>query len=457
MKNIFMLMLGTVLAVACNQSQLPATTDSSPEAGADVKAQLVFPKPFPTCNLFIAGMLDTTFGNCGRVLTGDPAMRSEGYAIPNVMAIQPDGKVLVAGDFGSIGPNHVVFRLNPNGSLDTSFSGDGFTQLAYQYLAFGPLSAIEVLADGKILLAGQYSGGDASDIFEGFSGGFITRLNSDGSTDTSFNGGAFLKYPLHSFVSIALQPDGKIVTIGGSDSTSTPFQVMRLNPDGSLDFDFQQPLLEGSGWVVKVFVLSSGRIVAVRNTQFGPTATAFDTNGFLDTTFGKAGSIAPWKPRFLFPGYVNTCGASAAIKQTDEKMILVGGCNNQFAMARITPNGGFDLGFGTNGLVSDTSIPTMGAATLRADGRIVVAGGQNNDFLLVGFNANGSQDLSWGNGRVVTGFPNRIGITPVDTVRAVSVAADGKIIAVGSSYTGVDYETDPLVDRAGFAFARYRP
>jgi hypothetical protein len=106
----------------------------------------------------------------------------------------------------------------------------------------------------------------------------------------------------------------------------------------------------------------------------------------------------------------------------------------------------------------------MNAVTLRSDGRIVVGGTQNDDFLLVGYNANGSKDLSWGNGRVVTGFPKRRDrfrstgedefFVPYDTATAVTVAADGKIIAAGSSQTH-QFITSNSVE--GFAVARFRP
>jgi uncharacterized delta-60 repeat protein len=451
MKKVLVLLLGTVLAVACGKTELPANTDLSAN-GSDVNSQSVLFPP-ATCT-FLPAMLDTTFGSCGRVLSGNDTLASLAVEVKALVGL-PDGKTLIAGAWDYMNKELVVARLNSNGSPDTSFGVEGFVKFFpqppyfdYDHSARG-LHAMQVLSDGKILLAGY---------FDNYSG-FIARLNSDGTYDFSFNNGQVSVYPsLGYFTGMALQPDGKIVTVGSVYGTGRVV-LNRFNSDGSYDFDFQQVQhFDGvfeQNFDIRIFrvvVLSSGRILAIRNTKNGPTATAFDANGLVDTWFGNAGSAAPWKPAFRPGGSGNTCTAPGTIQQSDDKIIMAGGCNGQFAMARINADGSLDSSFGTFGKVSDTSMPAMNAVTLRSDGRIVVGGNQNDDFLLVGYNANGSKDSSWGNGRVVTGFPQRNGIVPVDTVTAVTVAADGKIIAAGSSYTRFEKGSG-----GGFAVARFRP
>jgi uncharacterized delta-60 repeat protein len=425
MKKVLVLMLGTILAVACGKTELPATTDSNAN-GAEVNSQAVrFP---PTC-LVAPAPLDNSFGNCGRVYVGIPT-------IPNAMVAQPDGKILLAGN------NSDVYRLGVNGSFDTSFSDDGKVSLAEVSIYAGRsiLQAIQVLADGKIVVAGNFVGRYENHWF-------VMRLNSDGSYDTSF--GESLVYPYSGHVkSIAVQPDGKVVAVSSAYGTGEG-ELSRFGSDGSYEYGIYSAQIGDEP--SRVFVLSSGRIVVVSNSINGPTATAFDTDGHLDPWFGNAGSVAPWKPVFRPIGDVNKCATNGSVQQGDDKIILTGNCDGKFTMARINANGSLDSSFGTSGKVSDASLPAMNAVTLRSDGRIVVGGGIE-DFLLVGYNANGSKDSSWGNGRVVTAFPKRNGVVPVDRVTTLTGAADGKIIAAGSSFTSYQFDTGN-----GFALARYNP
>ncbi len=139
--------------------------------------------------------------------------------------LQPDGKILIVGSFTSVnGVNRGrVARLNSDGTLDTSFNPPGG--------ANANVNDIELQADGKILIGGDFTGVNFTDRF------YIARLNSDGTLDNSFN--ASTNSPL---LTVKAQSDGKIL-IGGSFNVVNG-QIRRgyarLNSDGVIDLSFNQ-------------------------------------------------------------------------------------------------------------------------------------------------------------------------------------------------------------------------
>jgi uncharacterized delta-60 repeat protein len=174
------------------------------------------------------GSLDTSFSNDGTLTT-----TVEDYAGVYAVTVQTDGKILVAGlAIASLNkfskPTNTDFalvRYNSNGSLDTSFSGDGkvITNLGNNDSG----SAVIVQADGKILVAGSSDGNFA-----------LVRYNANGSLDTSFSGDGKVTTDLGSddkINSITVQVDGKILVTGSSNGR---FVLVRYNADGSLDSSF---------------------------------------------------------------------------------------------------------------------------------------------------------------------------------------------------------------------------
>jgi uncharacterized delta-60 repeat protein len=159
--------------------------------------------------------------------TFNPGTGFNSTVIRGSIALQSDGKILVGGEFttfNSVTTNRIV-RLNSDGSRDSGFTiGTGFNSTVY---------SIKVLSTGKILIAGAFS------TYNGTSVGRIVRLNSDGTLDTSFNtgGGSFngTATVLH------IQNDGKIL-VGGTGFTTyngvSANQLCRLNSDGTRDNSF---------------------------------------------------------------------------------------------------------------------------------------------------------------------------------------------------------------------------
>ena len=171
------------------------------------------------------GSLDTTFNGTGKLTTDIGTTIDSG----NSVAIQIDGRIVVAGDAGVLGL--AVVRYNANGTLDMSFNGTGKVTTTG---ASG--NSVVLQNDGKIVVAGgAIIGSD-----EQFT---IVRYNSNGTLDTSFNGTGKVTTGFGGGgargASLALQNDGKIVVIGWSwNGNAEDFALARYLSDGSLDTTF---------------------------------------------------------------------------------------------------------------------------------------------------------------------------------------------------------------------------
>ncbi len=287
------------------------------------------------------GTLDTTF-NPGAGVFGE-------YV--NMLAVQADGKIVIAGAFNkynNITRNNVA-RLNSDGSLDTTFSTTASTNSA--------VYAVAVQADGKVIIGGAFTA------VGGLSYGHLARLNVDGSVDTSFIDPAINEW----IATIAIQADGKIL-IGGT-FTSVAGQssnaVARLNTDGTLDSTF----VTGAGLNNTTYHLvlqEDGKaLIGGAFTQYNGVNRSgivrLNTDGSLDTGFdpgtGISGSyvysIATAKNRIIIGGGFSSYNGVAATN-----------------VARLTMNGSLDADFqsgaGANGFVY--------ASRLRSDGDIIIGG-----------------------------------------------------------------------------------
>ena len=208
--------------------------------------------------------------------------------------VQVDGKYLVAGDFANYynnGDNYYspyLIRLNTDGTYDDTFNTTNNWD-CYDGSFNGPVNTIEIQPDGKILVGGEFSqydnGGDCFDFNR------IIRLNSDASIDFTFNIGNGIDGDVYDMV---LQPDGKLIVVGdfigfnGNDASN----IVRLNSNGSRDASF----LIGDSNVafnnyVNVVKLDSNNKILVGGwfTSYGNVTTNYiarlNTNGSLDTTF----------------------------------------------------------------------------------------------------------------------------------------------------------------------------
>jgi uncharacterized delta-60 repeat protein len=238
-------------------------------------------------------------------------------SIVTAIAIQPDGKIIVTGNFGTNNPldgryNGTiaprVIRLNTDGSVDTSFvTGTGFN--------WAP-EKIFVQSDGKILFGGNYT------TYNGIVTNYITRLNTNGSIDTSFVTGT----GFNGTVTTIIQSDSKIL-FGGYFTTyngTNANNIIRLNMDGSVDTSF----VTGTGFTPVnngthcIDLQSDGKIIVGGNfTNYNGISAnkiiRLNINGSQDTSFVYGTGFTGFTP-----GVSSSILRSIAIR--DGKVLVVG-------------------------------------------------------------------------------------------------------------------------------------
>ena len=399
----------------------------------------------------------------GIVVTPVGASRDDARAI----ILQADGKLLAAG-YSDNGSNYdfALLRYNADGSLDTSFSGDGKCTTAigssndYAY-------SVTTQADGKILVAGKTYIGATGLVLNSVGGSSadwssaLARYNADGSLDTTFSGDGKLTTTFGSNDtvgrSLAVQADGKILLAGYSGSTHSNFALLRYNADGSLDtgFDADGGLTTDIGYTsndygTAVAVQADGRIVVAGSSNGDFAVARYNGNGSLDTSFSDDGRLST-----AF-GAGNDEGQCLAL-QADGKILVAGSSNNgsdgDFAVVRYNADGSLDAGFGGDGMVTTaigSAYDSVNSIALQADGKVVVAGsswnGSDYDVALVRYNSDGSLDTSFSGDGLVTTDVNAVS----NYGYSVAVQADGKIVVAGQSYKAGSPYSD-----SDFAVIRY--
>ena len=421
-------------------------------------------RPFSLARFTSAGVPDTTFSSDGFTWTEFGSSVDESAA----SAQQADGKLVVVGKSHG---NFSVARYLANGSPDLSFSADGRTTIS-----FGPAYADSGAADvviqpnGKILIVGT-----ATRIINqnAYSDIAMVRLNADGSLDTTFSTDGMVTTDLGGYAgarTVALQADGRIV-VGGYGGGGY-FTVARYRTDGSLDTTFR-----GTGYfttfvssnstssVTGIAIQPDGKILTVGNvlsstiSRYPSTFTIirFNSNGTFDPTFGISGRvIETYSPlrvandlELLSDGSILVAGSSEAYDSR--------GRSSSMAVAKYDTNGA-PTGFGTvvhsieqhyaaDPLQRYVAVADAKSLLVQPNGKIVIGGESEGRFLMWRLNADGTNDTSFGgDGRVSTEFLTGTG-TLVDVLRQSS----GRLIAVGTLISPV---TQKSADR-DFLMTRY--
>jgi uncharacterized delta-60 repeat protein len=262
---------------------------------------------------------------------------------------------------------------------------------------------------------------------------------------------------------LVVQADGKLVAAGGTarpaagGRTTDDFALARYNPDGTLDRQFgaggkvTTDFFGDSDGANALVLQADGKLVAA-----GPAFTGGGSNpdfalarytpsGHLDKGFGTEGKVTT-----DFAG--NHDIATALVVQPDGKLVAAGytlsqsGSASDFVLARYNPDGSLDASFGTGGKVT-TFFGFFAQAfglVVQADGKLVAAGFTRGagDFVLVRYNPDGSLDASFGTGGIVTTFFGS------GEAHALALQADGKLVAAGRAVVGSSFD---------FALARYNP
>jgi uncharacterized delta-60 repeat protein len=383
------------------------------------------------------GDLDTSFGGDGKVITNFTRRFDAAAAV----AIQADGKIVTAGGAGFSNTKFALARYNTDGTLDTTFGGDGRVTTNFTAVE-DSASGVAIEADGKIVAAGGTAGRG---------GRFaLARYNTDGTLDTTFGGGdgkviTNFTSEFDAAHAVAIQADGNVVAGG---EAAGRFALARYNTDGTLDTTFGG----GDGKVTTNFtarydaargvaIQAEGKIVAAGGAaNFQRFALArYNTDGTLDTSFGGDGKVTT---NFT----AREDAAADVVVRPNGKIIATGGSgggegedvfNTRFALARYNPDGDLDTSFGGDGKVTTNFTAREDDASgvaVQANGKIVTAGRAGGlrgetKFALARYNANGTLDTTFGgDGKVTTN------ITAYrDGANGVAIQSDGKIVAAGGA------------------------
>lgn len=335
--------------------------------------------PPVTVQVTPAGPLTLPFGS-SQLLTATatlPGFNVGGSGVNNSVnkvLVQPDGKIVVGGNFTGYNGNAAapdnLLRLNADGSLDTSFNTGGAGIM-------GTVSTLALQPDGKIVVGGffrAYNGNaTASDM--------VLRVNADGSLDPSFNsGGTGFDNGVRT---LAMQADGCILVGGGfvsyNGNVAAPDYLLRLHADGSLDTRFNNGGVTTNSNVYALAVQPDGEIVVGGNfTGYNGSLAAPDyilrlaADGSLDTRFNSGGTGIGGD------GTSNNTYVDVLAVQADGRILLGGvftSYNGNIAipnyLLRLNADGSLDTSFNTGGIGPNEGVFTL---AVQPDGKILVGG-----------------------------------------------------------------------------------
>jgi uncharacterized delta-60 repeat protein len=328
--------------------------------------------------------------------------------------LQPDGKIMVGGIFTSYNgttANYIV-RLNPNGSIDNTFNtGTGFNNTVY---------CIDRQVDGKYVVAGNFTSINGDTLYKR-----IVRLNANGNIDASFVPGA----GFNNIVTRAhVQNDGKIVAVGffTAYDVNNAFRIIRLNSTGSVDGTFNA----GGGFnsnVNDLLIQPDGKIFATGNftTYKGVSSVRIvkiDSTGSKDASFN--------------PGAGLNLSCNAVFADFNNK-VFVGGTFTQadsfarFRLVRFLSTGKIDQTFFTESKLNNQTYVSEAQST----GKVIVGGSftRYNSYManrIVRLNSDGSID---------TTFKSGTGANSI--IRTIKILSNDKILIGGdfTSYNGKAY------------------
>ncbi len=353
--------------------------------------------------------------------------------VVQVVVVQSDGKILIGGDFTTIGGivRNRIARLNPDGTLDTNFNPN----------ASGYVNTIAVQADGKVLVGGSFNGTNS---IGGQTRSRIARLDAVTGAADSFDPNASGGFFSQAVFSIVIQTDGKIL-VGGGFSTiggQTRNRIARLDAVTGLVDSFN-PAPTG-GQVAAIALQADGKILVggILGIIGGQTRTRIAR---LDPVTGLADS---WNPDASGMAAIPTVSCIAV--QADGK-ILAGGIFNTIGgqtrnnIARLDPVTGLADSWDPN------ANNYVGSIVVQPDGKILAGGGFNVFYsanTIGGQARNGIARLDAATGLADSFDPNA-GSAP-GTVNSVAVQADGKILA-GGNFTTVAPNGGSSVTRTNIA------
>lgn len=340
------------------------------------------------------GRLDPAFGGGGVVVTD----LNTSYDSGNAVLLQPDGKIVVGGstsvryrpESNETQSDFALVRYTPGGALDPSFGRGGKVATAIGQSHDGAY-AVALQPDGKIVLAGSTGGAGSDDVA-------LSRYHPDGRLDAAFGQGGRVVTSLSprddAGSSVALQPDGRVVVAGRTSGSGEDVALLRYTAAGRPDPTFGQggaaiTDLGGSADAANAVALQpDGKVLVAGSTWNGEdhdvALLRFGASGQLDPGFGTGGKA------------VTAIGSSqdlgVALLQPGNKIVVVGrtlgSSGFDVGVVQYAGPGAPDPGFGRGGKVSvsvGTGDDLASGAALQPGGKLIVAGSSSVDGKYVVF------------------------------------------------------------------------
>ncbi len=382
------------------------------------------------------GILDTSFGNNGYVITDF----FEGSDRGSCIAVQEDGKIVVFGVVNlSSGFSYGLVRYLPDGQLDTSFGTDGFVIVPGGENYYEYHNSIHILDDQKIMVSTTFQDVDNADFM-------LMRFMPNGEPDLSFgvNGSVKTDYDFDKLASTNLLADNKVMAGGKTTTNSTENHILlaRYLSDGQLDPSF------GSGGTLvdfvnnetlKVFDIQTredGKILVlyftIENFEKKIKLNQYLPDGTLDTAFGVNGVVEAVISSETFYG--------SLMIQTDGKIIYSykGQATSVVKLTRLLVEGTLDNTFASGGILDIHNDRFIALKTLEDENNNILVFGPTFFFepdvnIIYRFRSDGFIDSTFGtNGSIELGFEGA----------DIAFQPDGKLVVAGNTFFyngGEDY------------------
>lgn len=327
------------------------------------------------------------------------------------------------------------------GTLDESFGDGGIVWLKY---TGSSAYAVAVQPDGKLIIGGNTGTGNGGSFA-------LVRLLADGRPDSTFGSAGLVEKRVgnaaNSVMSVAIQPDGRILATGWCRSTGQDFDfaLLRLLADGGADPSFGDAgavLTDFAGrgdYAKTVLVLPDGRIVVAGASDSNGVGSSsefavarYASDGTLDPTFGNGGKVL-----VDMRGTVDSPGAAALV--ASGKIAIAGASGDTASISTPTDmsavvllgDGGLETAFAEAGRFIESRQTSAFAVAADSSGRLLLAGSVGSDFALLRLTNAGAPDATFGSGGLVT-----TDLGAADSAAAVLVQEDGKIVVAGESSQG---------------------
>lgn len=397
----------------------------------------------PFCSLNAQPLTpDPSWGIQGIVLTGSGTAGELGAS----MAVQPDGKVLVCGTFGSNGV--ALLRCLPNGNPDPFFGINGKVVFIPAQGADASVECIGLQSNGKIVVAGRITNAGTGVDF------FMARFSTSGAIDYSFgvagvattNFGGTRDDRAWAMV---IQPDDKILLAGRTFAAGdNKLAVVRYKPNGVLDQNFGiggKVLINSADHAAvlnAIALQTNGYVLAAGAQDNDFLLLRFDENGVPDNFFGNSGIVQT----NVYAPYFESCRALAVLG--NGKILAAGYSGDpvfRFSLVRYLANGAVDTTFGDKGKallgIQGQSTTDLALTIQPLDGKIILGGSvigvdEPYQVILARLLPSGQTDNSFnGNGLLTLAAGDALTGGPV-----VAVLPDGKVLYSGTVLSGADYD-----------------